>query len=91
MKNYWKYEKTITRKELMKVCWLCSIPIIGWIVLLYIMIFKPRKEKRNLKLNNEESPVQLKLKEVDCMECGKPTQPTEEHTYADCLKYKEGK
>ena len=51
MKDYWKYEKTHTRKDLLKLCWMCSVPIAGWIALIYVMIFKPHKKGGRWKRN----------------------------------------
>jgi len=54
MEKYWNYEKTITRKQLMKFGWVCSIPIVGWLALLYACIRKPHKENGVWKLKEVE-------------------------------------
>ena len=41
MKNYWDKEKKVSRRLLYNLCWLCSIPFVGWIALILIGLIKP--------------------------------------------------
>ena len=40
-RSYWNCKKEISRKELLRYSWVCSIPFVGWISLLLVMILKP--------------------------------------------------
>jgi len=51
MKDYWKYEKMHSRKDLLILGWMSSIPFIGWVGLLYVMICQPHDKKGKWKLH----------------------------------------
>lgn len=50
MKDYWKYEKVISRGELIKLCWMCSVPIVGWLTLIFIWLIKPHNKNGRFHL-----------------------------------------
>lgn len=49
MKDWYKQKREISRGELLKLCWLTSIPIAGWLALITVMIQKPHDKKSRWK------------------------------------------
>jgi len=43
-KDWYNYKRTLTRKELLKLCWTCSIPFVGWMGLGLAMFLKGHKQ-----------------------------------------------
>jgi len=43
-KSWYSYERTFTRKELLMLCWACSVPFASWFALSFYMFMKPKKE-----------------------------------------------
>ena len=61
-KNYWDCKKELTRREVIMMGWIFSIPIIGWITLLMVMIFKPEEENSSWKFAKSRVSAQEDLK-----------------------------
>lgn len=44
-KSWWDHKITYTRKEVIVLCWLCSIPIVGWAALTIVMLVRDKINK----------------------------------------------
>jgi hypothetical protein len=54
-KKWLKYEKSFSRKELLEFCWICSVPLIGWIGLIITMVLKPHDKDGNWILKQKQT------------------------------------